>query len=53
MLTAQDNLTAFSDVQFEDKMHELCGYFDSYSDACMYTVTTQLTTIRAIIQEPI
>jgi len=50
MSTAQDNLTAFSDVQFEDKMHELCGYFDSYSDACMYTVTTQLTTIRAIIQ---
>jgi len=50
MSTAQDTLTALSDVQFEDMLQELCGHFDSYSDACMYTVSTQLATIRSMLQ---
>jgi len=34
-----------SDEQIEMKMFEMCGYLGSYSDSCMYTVSTQLQEI--------
>jgi len=50
MSLAQRTLASMSDIQLEDKLHGLCRHTASYSDACMYTVSSDLYTLRAMLQ---
>jgi len=50
MSMVEATLETLSDEQIELKMLELCGYMGSYSDACRFTVTTQLETVVSIVR---
>jgi len=50
MSPAQRTLVSMSDADLEDKLVGLCRYTDSYSDACIYTVMSDLPTLRAMLQ---
>jgi saposin len=45
----RSKLFKLSDTQIEMKLLEACGYLGSYSDSCMYTVSTELKEIINVI----
>jgi saposin len=50
MSSASAILSQADDSTIEGKLYELCAHMDSYSDACVYTVSTQLPVIRAMLE---
>jgi len=46
----QQRLTTMPDFQIEMKLLELCGYLGSYSDSCMYTVSTEIQNIATYLR---
>jgi len=46
-------LRTLGEKQVESKLLEMCGYLGSYSDACMYTVHTEIKTIIDFLTEEI
>jgi len=51
MKQVQYQLNKIPDYKLESKLLELCGYLGSYSDACRYTVTTELKSISSLLKE--
>ena len=38
-----------SNIQIEMKLLEVCGYMGSYSESCMYTVSTELKVFKETV----
>ena len=50
MSNANSYLKSMSDVDLQARLYGVCGQLSSYSDACVYTVSTQLPLIRSMLE---
>jgi len=53
MSNANTILSLADDSMIEAQLYQICGHLDSYSDACVSTVSSQLPVIRSMLEAAI